>query len=274
MEKTISILGLGWLGLPLANYLTEKGYRVKGSVTSAEKVNTIGNNKIEVSVVNVEASQMEVSDASFFETDVLFINIPPRRIPDIEHVFPNQLLQIISRIKDRGVKKVIFVSSTSVYPENIGRAHEIRNPKPDKASGKACLLAEQHLFRQEDFQTTVIRFGGLIGADRNPHRFMKRGVKNGMGNKPVNLIHLDDCIGIIAHLIEFNVWGEVINGVCPLHPTRAEFYSQAAKAVNVEIPEFESSNQSDFKEVSAQKITEQLGYKFKYPSPLDYLINY
>ena len=33
----ISIIGLGWLGLPLADHLIEQGYQVLGSTTSKEK---------------------------------------------------------------------------------------------------------------------------------------------------------------------------------------------------------------------------------------------
>jgi len=34
MNKRISILGTGWLGLPLAKALTEEGHILKGSTTS------------------------------------------------------------------------------------------------------------------------------------------------------------------------------------------------------------------------------------------------
>ena len=34
LQKQISILGCGWLGLPLAEQFLERGYIVKGSTTS------------------------------------------------------------------------------------------------------------------------------------------------------------------------------------------------------------------------------------------------
>ena len=100
---------------------------------------------------------------------------------------------------------------------------------------------------------------------------MKRGIKNGEGNKPVNLIHLDDCIGIINHVIEQNIWGEVINGCCPEHPTRDEFYKKAAIVADVEPPLFDFSTEFKFKKVGTVKLTNQLGYTFKFQSPLDWL---
>ena len=230
--------------MPLAKSLVKKGYNVKGSVTSAEKMNTIDDPEIDVSVVKTEANTISISNPDFFKTDVLFINIPPQRIPDIEAVYPAQIGQILPFIAKNKIEKVIFVSSTSVYPEINGEVTEEDDFQPEKGSGMACLNAEQLLQKQADFATTIIRFGGLIGADRNPHRFMKRGIKNGPGLKPINLIHLDDCIGIVHHIL---------------------------KVANAEPPEFDASNDSSFKIVSSEKLINKLGYSFKYESPMDWL---
>ena len=268
-QKTISILGLGWLGLPLAKALLDKGYVVKGSVTSTEKASELKGTGIDISIVKLYADQLEYTDAEFFSADVLIINFPPRRVNQIESIYPNQVGQLIPFILLSKVGKVIFISSTSVYPEVNRTVMEDDLLDPDKPSGIACLRAENELRQSDRFATTVIRFGGLIGADRNPHRFMKRGIKNGQAKVPVNLIHLDDCIGIIDHVIEQNIWGEVINGCCPEHPTREEFYTKAATVTGVEPPYFDLSSEFQFKKVSSEKLTNQLGYTFKYESPLN-----
>lgn len=271
MGKTISILGLGWLGLPLAKSFLKKGYKVKGSVTSKEKQQELNSKNIETSVIKIDDNDIYVSNPSFFQTDILFINIPPRRIPNIETIYPCQIKRIKSFIHSFGIQKVIFISSTSVYPENGGLVTESLNLSPEKPSGKACLFAEEIIRNQLNVQITIIRFGGLIGANRKPHRFMKSGLNNGIGNIPINLIHLDDSIGIIHHIIENNIWNEVINGVCPIHPSRKEFYEIAAQISQIEKPLFEENFSISFKEVSAEKITKHLGYQFKYQSPIDYL---
>ena len=38
MKKEISLLGCGWLGIPLASSLVKKGFAVKGSTTSSDKL--------------------------------------------------------------------------------------------------------------------------------------------------------------------------------------------------------------------------------------------
>ena len=274
MGKTISLLGLGWLGLPLAKTFLEKGFIVKGSVTTTEKLKEFTDSKIDLSVVKLHDNYIEFSNENFFKTDILFINFPPKRVDGIELLYPNQVSQLLPFINRYGIKWVLFISSTSVYNETNGVVTEDDELSPEKSSGRACLNAENILRRSNAFDTTIIRFGGLIGADRNPHRFMKRGVKNGPGKKQVNLIHLDDCIGIITHIVDCNFRNGTINACCPVHPTREAFYTAAAKAAHVEAPQFENTSAYNFKLISSSKLTDQLGYRFKYKNPLDYLQDY
>lgn len=271
INKTIAILGLGWLGLPLAENLQKQGYRIKGTVSSEEKAARLSDTGLEVSVLKLFSNAIDISNEDFFDTDVLIVNFPPARVDAIEKIYPNQLRQLLPYIKHSGIDNVIFISSTSVYPEINQTVSESDELRPDKASGIACLEAEQVLRLQQNFDTTVIRFGGLIGPGRHPHRFMRPGTVNTEGDKPVNLIVLDDCIGIIDHVIEENIRGEIINACCPLHPTRKEFYTAAAKAAGAEAPVFDRGSALQFKTVSSEKLTDQLGYGFKYPSPIDYL---
>ncbi|WP_258929290.1 hypothetical protein [Flavobacterium davisii] len=37
-RQKISLLGCGWLGLPLAESLIKKGYEIKGSTTNLDKI--------------------------------------------------------------------------------------------------------------------------------------------------------------------------------------------------------------------------------------------
>lgn len=271
INKTIAILGLGWLGLPLAESLLKKGYRVKGSVSSEDKAARLSEDGWDVSVLKLFSNAIDISNEDFFDADVLIINFPPARVDAIESIYPNQLRQLLPYINHSTIGEVIFVSSTSVYPEINQTVSEADAFRPDKASGIACLEAEKVLRAQQNFETTVIRFGGLIGPGRHPHRFMRPGIVNTEGDKPVNLIVLDDCIGIMHHVIEENIRGEIINACCPLHPSRKDFYTAVAKAAGAELPVFDHASALQFKIVSSEKLSNQLGYRFKYSSPIDYL---
>ncbi len=119
------------------------------------------------------------------------------------------------------------------------------------------------LQKNQNFKTTILRFGGLIGTDRQPVKFLagKENLKN--PDAPVNLIHQNDCISIIEAIITQSKWNEVFNAAAPFHPSRKEYYTQKAKELNLALPIF-SSEKSDIKKtISSEKIQNQLNYQFK-----------
>jgi nucleoside-diphosphate-sugar epimerase len=107
-----------------------------------------------------------------------------------------------------------------------------------------------------------LRFGGLIGEDRNPIRFLagRNNIEN--PNAPINLIHQDDCIGILLKIIESNCWGETFNAVAPFHPSREDYYTQKAKEFQLELPIFAASKPSVGKTILSDKLEKVLNYQF------------
>jgi nucleoside-diphosphate-sugar epimerase len=269
--STISILGCGWLGLPLAKALAVKKFNVKGSVTSPEKFEALRRNDVLPYHLVLGAADIMLDDPRFFETDLLIVSIPPRRTEDVERVFPARIAQLIHYLEKYRVQRVLFISSTSVYPETVGIAKEENVILPDKASGRALIEAENLLIRNENFKTTVVRFGGLIGADRNPAGFLTRQKGIIDGSKPVNLIHRDDCILIIIGLIDQEVWEGIFNACCPQHPGKKEFYETASEISGIPAPVFGEGSSSFGKIVDSTKLIARLNYSFIYPSPIDWL---
>ena len=77
--KQISILGCGWLGLPLAKSLLEKRFSVKGSTTSFEKISALESNGIQP--FQIELSETEIKgeiDSFLANSEILIIDIPPK----------------------------------------------------------------------------------------------------------------------------------------------------------------------------------------------------
>lgn len=266
---SISILGCGWLGVPLAKHFIQRGWPVKGSVTSADKFDLLRHGGIIPFRVVVSDTEVIMDDPDFFHADVLIISIPPARTEDVEQVFPSQIRRLIPFIQYSGIQKVIFISSTSVYPEQNQVATEEDQQTPDKASGRALREAENLMREQSSFQTTIIRFGGLIGINRNPARFLLKSSQP-IEDAPVNLIHQDDCIEIITGIIEQGVWGETLNACCPEHPMKKDFYSKAALQTGYAVPEMSEQSKA-YKIVDSSKLIRRLNYEFIYPNPMDYL---
>lgn len=274
MNNKISILGCGWLGLPLAKSLLSKGYKVKGSTTSESKLEVLKNAGISPFQIQLEEHQiMGNIDAFLDETDILIVDIPPGLRRDfstsLEMIFVNKIKNLVSFIEKSQIQKVIFVSSTSVYGDGfpIVEITEKTQPNPDTESGKQLAIVEALLQSNLHFKTTVIRFGGLLGDDRNPIKFLAGRINLENPDAPVNLIHQEDCIGIIEHLLKQYLYfaqndSEIYNAVAPQHPTRKAYYQQKAIEFGLELPQF-NNEISVGKLIKSDKIVQDLNYSFR-----------
>lgn len=202
----------------------------------------------------VDIDNLDNNINKFLESNILIINIPSKNI--------SAFWNLIKSIEKSEIKKVLFVSSTSVYKNENKILFEsdtqslIDNP---------LLKIEQQFQDNTNFQTTILRLGGLIGYDRNPANFFKHGKTITNSTSNVNMIHRDDCINIINQIILQDIWDETFNCCADTHPTKKDFYTQAIKNMGYSIPNFEESNGESFKIISNQKIKQFLNYKFIYP---------
>lgn len=263
----ISILGCGWLGLPLAKALLENGFSVKGSTTSNEKISILKNSGIQPHLITLSENETIGSLNDFLETSkILIIDVPPKLRGSSTENFVSKIKNVIPFIEKSSVENVLFISSTSVYEEDNLVVTEETELNPDTESGKQLVQAEQLLQSNPNFRTTILRFGGLIGEDRHPIKFLAGKTNLDNPNAPINLIHQDDCVGIIQKIIELNSWNETFNAVTPFHPSRKEYYTQKAIDLNLELPEFNVENSSFGKTISSSKIETILEYVFVKPN--------
>ena len=262
MQK-ISILGCGWLGTPLAEALIKNGFSVSGSTTSIEKISLLQNLGVEPFLLSVEGNTIKGDVLSFLKkSSVLIINIPPKLRGNLADNFVEKIAVLIPFIEKCNVEKVLFVSSTSVYGDSNKTVFETTIPVPEGENGKQLFASETLLKENKNFKTTVIRFGGLIGKDRHPVTFLagRNNLEN--PNAPINLIHQDDCIGIILKVFKSNFWNETLNAVAPFHPTREEYYTKKAKEFNIEPPIFKHSKPSIGKTIVSDLLENVLKYHF------------
>lgn len=263
MMKKISILGCGWLGLPLAKTLIEKGNSVKGSTTSIEKIIILKELEIEPYTISLSANEIKGNINSFLDqSEVLIINIPPKLRGSNKENFVEKITTLVPFIEKSSIKKVLFVSSTSVYADDNESITEESPENPDSESGRQLLEVEHLLIHNSNFETTLVRFGGLIGEDRHPVRFLSGRDNIENPKAPINLIHQVDCIGIILKIIELNYWGETFNAVAPFHPSKEEYYTQKALAMNLALPRYNYTSSSIGKTILSNKVEQVLDYKF------------
>lgn len=259
----ISILGCGWLGFPLAKKLIENGFSVKGSTTSIDKIEKLKKIGIQPYLVSLTENEINGAIVDFLnDSEILIIDIPPKLRAGNTENFVRKIQNIIPFIEAAQTEKLLFVSSTSVYGEDNAIVTEETIPNPTTESGKQLLEVERILQSNPAFKTTVLRFGGLIGPDRQPVRSLAGRENLENPEAPINLIHQDDCIEIIEKLIRQNNFGEIFNAAAPFHPTRKDYYTKKAIALELEIPKFKATGDKG-KIIDAAKIISALSHSFK-----------
>lgn len=272
--KSISILGCGWLGLPLGKYFSEKGYAVKGSTTNKEKLPILTENGIEAFRIEFNPQVVGENVDNFLNAETLLINIPPRISLQKVDAHVEQIANLLVHVKNSSIKNIIYISSTSVYPELNREVFEEDVITPEQSASPTMVKAEKLLlefWKESSVNLTILRCGGLMGYERIPAKYFSGWKGLTTGDIKVNYVHRDDVIRIIETIIENNIWNEVFNIVSPIHPTRKEIYAKNCEELGFEMPEFIAPNESQpFKIISSKKWLEHSKYEFIYENPLDY----
>ena len=114
--KTFTILGTGWLGFELAKVLKNK-YKIKVSSRNGEKQKIYEEEGFSSYILNEQ--NLDFLD-ELLDTNYLFINYPPSKFEN----YLNFLEKIYNHEKIKNIEKIIFISSTSIYPNNLGTFDE------------------------------------------------------------------------------------------------------------------------------------------------------
>ncbi len=176
-DKNITIISLGWLGKKLYRKL-EKNNQVSGSYLNEEKV---GFNSFHY---DFNKDQIHKNIAN---SDIIIFNIPPSRITDTK-----RFRSFISKLSQ---KKIILISSTSVYGEN-GSVDE-NTALNGKTENALKLIALEDKLKEHHNDYIIIRPGGLYDQRRHPGKFLSgKDVQVGSEER-INLISGDDLVEII-----------------------------------------------------------------------------
>lgn len=267
LKETVSIIGCGWLGLPLAKELVRSGYRVKGSTTSPEKEVLLRQEGIDAYWLQLNPEPVGKLD-ELLQADTLLIDVPPKAGKFGDDFHPKQIQHLIPAIQQSALKHIIYVSSTSVYPAQSKTVTETDVVWPEQSSAPALVRTEQTIQEQlPDRIVTILRCGGLMGYDRIPGKYIA-GKTVDSGAVPVNYLHRDDALGISKQLILQKIAG-VFNAVAPGHPAREAIYRKSCADFGYALPTFvEPDKPVPYKVISPQKLIDTIVYAFTYPDPL------
>lgn len=259
----VSIVGLGWLGEPLADYLLLKGFEVKGSTTTAEKISTFAEKGIKAYPFFLNPEPQGQGYEDLFLTDILVINIPPQSRTAVGGFYLQQVGYLRKVAEKAKIPQIIFISATSVYPDLNQEAVESDGLAVDNTGNPTLLQAEELLWLNKPYDLTVVRLGGLLGDNRIPGTYVSKKEKV-VGHAPVNYIYREDAVRVVDWIIEKRLWNETYNGVAPFHPLRREVYEKNARMLGFPPPtSYEQPEASLWKKVSSEKLL-QTGFDFLY----------
>ena len=267
LKTQISILGCGWLGLPLAEHLIQLNFKIKGSTTRHEKLKTLQEKEIIPYQIQLTETQILGDITAFLNgSSILIINIPPglRKRPNKNHVKEIQLL--LNHVQESEIKHVLFISSTSVFADQASIPTIINSSTPDalQESSKQLIAVEQLLKELSSSTVSILRFGGLFDASRHPAKILagKSNVSN--PDAPINLIHKSDCIGLITMIIEGDAWEHTFNAAYPYHPLKNDYYYSYCIKHHLEPPKFNREKSSVGKIISSKKTEQFLSYQLEH----------
>ena len=260
-KKTVSIIGLGWLGWPLALSMAAD-YTVKGSVSSEEKCQKLQAACDAIDVKRLSITEEEViGDIAYLCTaDYVVITLPARRVPHIESLYTAQLSNILKHIP--ATSKVVFCSATSVYPSENQEVNEKTPIAGTTFSSKALVKVEAMLREALTDRLTIVRLAGLVGPDRHPGRFFKEQIYPN-GDAKVNLVHQTDCVNAIQLIIKNEAFGKVYNLASPDHAIKKDFYPKAAAKLGKNVSFEEGCAPNTYKVVNGNWIVEDLGFQYE-----------
>ncbi|WP_158858630.1 NAD(P)H-binding protein [Lunatibacter salilacus] len=268
-KPIVGILGLGWIGEPLARKLRDSGHSVVGTTTQTQKKQRLQESGISAKLLQFNPLPEGEETKEIFDVDILYINIPPSRRTNPDSFHPEQITQIRSLAVNAGVSKIIYVSATSVYPDLGQEAYESDELNLSNTGNPALWQAEQILWENKSYDLTVVRFGGLLGDNRIPGKYFS-GKENVAGHPPANYVYRNDAVRAIEWIISQSLWNATYNVVAPIHPKKIEIYEENAKSLGFPPPKsYESVSLSSWKQISPALFL-KTGFKFDYPDPLKF----
>ena len=256
MKNTnVAIVGMGWLGKPLAISLMKSGYNVYAAtrnIHKAKEFKDLGLISFQISY-DTDSVEINLAKEDLEQIKHLIICIPPSGFSN----YAETLGSIVSYFNPE--TKIIFTSSTGVYEEINGEVTEDSN----KTKDHPVFLAEQKLRELAGDRLTIIRLAGLIGDNRHPVKYFiqKNLIPN--SNAPVNLVCQKDVIRAIELILEKQLFSKTYNIVNPSHPPKKDYYLNAAKALSNANPETEFG--AGGKLVLGTKFEEESGFKYNFP---------
>jgi len=267
----ILIIGCGAIGTQLAHVLSAKGHQVTGLKRNPPES---GSGKVDYFKADI-TSPADLKDLPL-DFDTLYFIVSPdgRNEESYRDIYESGLNNLLNKFSLAGANPHwIFVSSTSVYGQSQGEwVDEDSIAQPENATSQLIRQAEQKLMERAT-DNIVVRFSGIYGPGREYLLRMAMQAPAIQQNPPyyTNRIHQQDCIGVLAFLLERRLAGVALEQ-CYLasddDPAPMwDVMSWLAEHLKCQPPTVKvTGDQGDMNKRCNNQRLNALGYKFQYPS--------
>ena len=190
-----------------------------------------------------------------------------RRIPagaDLIWCFPAAPLEAVSAFADAvlgNARRVVILGSTSAYALLANDSDSILDESALIDATRPRVMGEEYL--RTHSQAMVLRVAGIYGPGRNVLDWIRRG-NVGPSQRYVNLIHVEDLAAVCLLALEKGQPGAAYN-VSDGRPRRWSEICDVARLRWGVVPLKDDSDQRPGKRLSIEKITRDLGYRFRHP---------
>jgi nucleoside-diphosphate-sugar epimerase len=251
----ITIVGCGWLGIQVGEYLSKQGHSIYGSYRSEEQKEKISKTSINGFNLDLDINSQISTDISD-KTDVLILSLPPIKRED-----PNYYATVLEICAQQfqSTTAIIFTSSIGVYPSIEGVFTEAYSFEDLKKS--AVLNAEIELKKQFNSRLTILRLGGLIGPKRHPIKSMQGKSISNDGKATINLIHSEDISSAINSILVKNDFGKCYNLVFPLEISKNIYYPSMVEKYNLNKINF-GTEKSVNRRIDGQLIGKNIDFEY------------
>lgn len=232
LTKTALILGCGYVGSALAKKLVADGWQVGALTRNAANAAALRlEGLVDVIEADLDSAEWHSKTSIKYANIVNCVSSAGGGIAGYEKSYIEGQRSILAWAEDRQIKRYIYTSSTSVYPQDGGALVDEDASTADAPATGQRLIESENLLRRSGAAFNrwyVFRLAGIYGPGRQylmKQALDETGVIAGRGDYTMNMIHRDDVVGILTRALdetcsaESGVYNVADNG--PIHKEAA-----------------------------------------------------
>jgi len=269
MAGTVFIFGLGYVGRPLGHLLASRGWQIRGTTRTPERL----------------AADAAAGWQVYRFADDVPLTDPEEALDGVDAVLStitaiggsDPVLDAHGDVLSGFTGWSGYVSATSVYPDRPdGFCYEDTPTDPATKRGKARVIAEARW--QELLGTELFRAAGIYGPGRSPFDSLRDGTARIIEHRGqlFNRIHVDDICRIIIAAMNRPRRGRIVNLADEKPAAQGDVVRHAAGLLGVSPPEPQSLEEADLsamarsfyvsrRRVGSKVIGPELGVRLLYP---------